>query len=290
MNISKVDIQIPRMRAVIFQDTDTHIDADGHDHFLHKRFCSKIESDPDAYWLHTGDCLDDDRKSTRERKSAAFHDRAEVVYKWEVGKLREINDLVIPRYRPIASKCLGLIDGDHFYQFNCDHDKFGVKAGMTSGQYLCKSLGMPYLGERMGYISVVFRTNGRQSIRYDILARHGRGAAKTQSGDVASLTRANSGWDGDAMFGGHSHRQNVHCEQIIGINQARDGFYCRTRMYVRGGSFLKGFIVGKRTYALQAEYGPLCLGWGMLELNFAKPYRNNSNLEIVESKGSISVG
>jgi hypothetical protein len=290
MIIHKVDIEVPRRRAMIYQDTDTHIDSDGHDDPLHKRFIGKICNDRDAYWVHTGDMFDDDRPSTRELKMMSFRDRPEILAKWEKGKINEINNQYIKRYEPIAKKCLGIIDGDHYYKFHTDHDQHGIKAGMTSGQYLCKKLGMPYLGERMGFISIVFRALGKQCLRYDILARHGKATAKTPGGDVSAIHSANVGWDADLLLGGHSHKQNVHNEKIVGVNKYRDDFCARKRFYIRGGSFLRGFAINKQTYAEAAEYSPLCLGWGSIELTFGKPASNNGNIAIIESKGSISVG
>jgi hypothetical protein len=210
-----------------------------------------------------------------------YHDRAEALTQEDKEHQEYLDRHVIPLYQPIASKCLGLIAGDHFRIY---------KTGMNSTEYIARALKVPYLGERMGYVSIIFR-KGEKSMRYDLLARHGKAASSTPGGDMNALMRQNARWEADLLLGGHTHQENAHPEPICGVNQHRDNLYQKIRWYIRGGSFLRGFVVGrnKEHYAEKEEYSPLCIGWGRVDLFFGQPHSNGDNLCITNSEGVLSV-
>ena len=285
MIIQKHDIILRRNGILnIYQHTDAHYFSEGHDKVLHKRFVSKVARDPDARWIDTGDLTDDDRPSTRERRTVMYLDRAEARVLEDNDHRNRLDKTVIPKLRPIADKCLGLLAGDHFRIY---------ANGDNSAQYIARELKVPYLGERMAFASLRVSTVQRPSsvYIYNILARHGKGGPSTSSGDVAGLVRQNTNWDADLYLGGHTHKENAHPEPFLGVNGKRGGFNRRTRWYIRGGSFLCGFAVGtKQHYPEKNEYGPLCLGWGELHLQFGRPAWNDKNLAVVHSMGCVNVG
>lgn len=259
MNISKRRIPITGKSTInIYHLTDTHDGDDGCDVKLLNEVIRKIQLDPNGYWLHGGDIITPDRPSTRERKSAISHDRPEVLTHEDEKSLLWLDSKIIPRWKPIADKCLGVIAGDHLIQF---------ANGMNSAEYMCRALKMPYLGERLGYASLIFCDKSRHAFTYDILIRHGKGSASTQDGDVGALARQSVGWVADAYLGGHTHKENCHPMQYMAPNDTRTDLKARTCWLVRGGSFLRGYLHGKSTYVEKAEYNPLTIGWAELHLS-----------------------
>jgi hypothetical protein len=270
----------PGGKVTIYQDSDTHLRSDGHDAMLHREFVKTVAQDRGGYWVHTGDMIDDDRPSTRDRRRMMYMDRIEALKQEDKDHMLQMERVVLPRYDSIREKCLGVIDGDHYRIYS---------TGLTSGQFVARELKVPYLGERMGYVVLTFRQANRNenTFRYVILARHGRGSAATVGGDANSLVKQNVRFDGDCFFGGHTHGKNVHDEQHIGVNRGGTGFYMRTRWYVRGGSFLRGYIKNQQLYPEREEYPPLSLGWGQVELWLRPSAQFNGNLGVVRSKGSL---
>lgn len=262
--------------------TDTHQDAAGFRKDVFKAFVAEQRRDKKSAWIHTGDLVDSERPSTRHMKKMMYADRGEAWCQEDKRTLDWLDKSIIPQYAPIADSCLGMLDGDHFFVFN---------NGMTSTEYICRKLKIPYLGERSSFINLIFRSaENIGGIQYVIHARHGKGAAPSHGGDVNALVRQESNWIADLHVGGHSHKENCHAQRIEYVNHK--GFInSRITWYMRGGSMLDGFPQsGIKTYAYRKEYNPLPVGWGEVELNIGRKYKvgmTSKSLEIYRSKASI---
>ena len=157
---------------VIRHITDVHMDSDGFYGSLFENFVRKQAADKHSYWICTGDLLDSDRPSMRDRKRQMFSDRPEAFNHEDMKSLAWIDKAILPKLERIKDRCLGILDGDHFIIFS---------NGMTSTQYICNRLKIPYLGERIAYVGVHFTVPGNSAQRclYTILARHGKGSGVT---------------------------------------------------------------------------------------------------------------
>ena len=158
MNLYKRRINVGRAgtKINIYHLTDTHDGDDGCDQKLLKEIIHKIELDPNGYWLHGGDIITPDRPSQRERKAATTHDRPEVLTHEDEKSMLWLEQKMFPKWQPIAKKCIGVVAGDHFIRFG---------NGQNSAEVMCQRLGLPYLGERLGYSSLIF-DDGHKHVQY----------------------------------------------------------------------------------------------------------------------------
>lgn len=263
--------------------TDVHEGAAGFDARLFEKFLKEQESNKSAFCIGTGDLIDEDRPSTRERRAAMYSDRSEAWTQEDRRSMAWLDRVVIPKYKRIASRCLGILDGDHFISMG------GCK--LTSGQYICNATGIPYLGTRMASVRLVFRCAERkQSYSYDILARHGTGSASTQGGDVTALVKQNAQWIADLYLGGHTHKQNIINFPRMRVNKEGTAARVSNVWMIRGGSFLLGYPEGRETYPERKEYSPLCVGWASVTLAAVRGEKTNRNMVITASRAELVSG
>jgi len=163
-----------------------------------KKHIEYIRYKPHTYWIGMGD-------------KCEFITPRDV--RWDAGGLAKwirpemISDLprqqalrYIKLFKPIANKCLGLLEGNHEYSIKSRYD-FDVHS------YICEELGVPNLSY-MAYIRLVFekiRSKSRRKV--DIWATHGTGYATTMSGKVNQLQKVISSFDADVYVIGHLHQK-----------------------------------------------------------------------------------
>ena len=258
----------------IRQITDLHIKGDGFREDLFGTFINIQKRDKNSVWTGTGDMGDPDRNSRREIDNIANANRSsEIITQNEKNKLW-VENYIIPKLAPIADSCIGLLAGDHYMMID----------GKPCTEYICKRLKIPYLGERSSFVVLNFLQPNNSGLRYIIHARHGKTSASTQGGDLASNIKANSGQIADLFLGGHTHKANTCATRIEFVNSHG---YVKNRVvwYMRGGSFLDS-----PGYAKKAEYTPLPVGWGEVELTVGRIYHGEGkscHSAILRSKCSI---
>lgn len=239
------------------------------------RLLQRVEKDPFCFVVIVGDLIDADRPTTRERRLLMGLGRHEVLEEDDMNHMDELDRHLIPDLQRIKDKIIGAVDGDHFRVY---------ANGKTSTQYIMEKLGVPkaYLGERMGWIRLLFKRH-ENTLAFDIFVRHGKGSATTFGTDVNALVRQSVGFDAQLYVGGHTHRQwfvkvpYIYCGKYD-IKQRFVG-------YARAGSLLRGFLYGESTYAEAAEYNPLSIGWPEVYLYINGGRNANRNLEVRDMKG-----
>ena len=271
MELRNFDIPISgRTDFTIRHITDIHLGSEGHHKELFNRFLKLQENDKNAWWICTGDMIDADRPSMRDRKRLMYSDRPDALTQADEESQDWLDIHIVPKLKRIKDRCLGILDGDHYRLYS---------NGDTSGKYLCRKIGLPYLGERMAYVRIRFLCKNRGDFTtYTILARHGRGASSSPGGDVAALQKQNQQFIADLYLGGHTHKEHCVPVPLVYPNKEFTDLKQKVLWFVRGGSFLHGFVIGKQLYPEQEEYTPLCTGWAEIQLLLHRTRINNHNL------------
>jgi hypothetical protein len=255
----------------IFLIGDTHegarlFDVDGWDAFV-EMLNSPYEGVTSNYYVDHGDSIEgihvDDKRygidETTESRTLLQMDEA------------------VKRRKPIASKCLCWLTGNHEYKLQ----KFG-----DISDRMARDLGVPY-----GTYSakITYRVNGK--ILFKHFATHGYGTMMHMAGDEeqrlanqrVKLKRMLRFKSADSFLNsmGHTHRLLVR-PPLIKLNLIDDGrklrqVYDQTpngyrqgdilhedmRWYVNTGCFLKTLALGYSGYAERAGYDPNTLGFAV---------------------------
>jgi hypothetical protein len=231
-------------------------------------YCRTLKN---ATYLGMGDYMD--MLSTSERVTLA-------------GELHEstrdsLDDLAEKRcqefaaeLKPMKGKLIGLIEGNHYWQF---------QSGVTSTQRLCQLMGCKYLGVAAFIrLSLARQTKGKSWCKFDVFAHHGKGAARLVGGSFNRVQQLDEVAVADAYIMGHDHKRGVLpatprlvLEESHGKLSVRE----RTGWIIRSGSFLKAYQDGKRSYNVDAGRAGCSLGWTELELT----------LKITEGNTRVSV-
>lgn len=241
-----------------------------------QKLIKRVQKDPNCRVVFVGDMLDADRPTTRERRLLMGLGRSEVLSEDDLDHMDMLDNHFIPELKPIKDKIIGMIDGDHYRVY---------ENRKTSTQYIAEKLGIKstYLGERMGWIRLLFNRKGGNTLAFDIFVRHGKGASSSHGTDMNALVKQSVGFDAHLYLAGHTHKQWFHKVPYlyVGKNDIKQRFVG----YARAGSLLRGFLYGESTYAEAAEYSPLSIGWPEIYLTLSCPRSNSGNLTISDMRG-----
>jgi hypothetical protein len=221
----------------------------------------RIKDDPHARTILLGDALDQDRTHRRKHRKAYQDDRTSILSHDDRHNRRDVEDLV-DILSPISNKILGVLQGNHYYEY---------ATGITSDQYLCELLDVPYCGPT-GLFRLTFR-NGSAKKNLVIWSHHsgGKGAGTTLGGSIGRLQKKENDWDADIYLLGHDHRRIAFRESVLALTAAGDPRVVeRARIFARVGAFLKTYkhedcIPTKEPhfpgYGEDAAYRAADLGW-----------------------------
>jgi len=164
---------------------------------------------------------------------------------------QEQYDCIEELFRPIASKCLGLLDGNHDILHWKQHAHNYVKA-------LAKNLGVPYLGTS-AYIRLIFKNY--EGVYYNIYCHHGWTGARTKGAKISRIFDLEGIYPMlDLYMMGHTHdlglvdeKPNLYVDNELEI---RD----RLARFVYTGGFLRGYVKDSTSYVEAGTYRPTTLG------------------------------
>lgn len=256
-------IMVQGERLTITGFGDPHIDSELFDRAKFEHEVDRQIKDKHSYCIFVGDITEDDRPSTRQRRKDSHSDRPEALTLDDQKHMLWLDQKIIPIFKKLAPRCLGMLDGDHFREYN---------SGITSTQYICLKTGIPYLGERMAALRLRLspKVNGKtktSTIRaYDILVTHGAGSASTPGGDLNNLLKKLVGFaDYNLVLSGHTHKLVSFQQPIQGLSKSGT-LTERIFTVARCGTFLKSYKQNKKGYAEYAEYTPLKTGCARIHL------------------------
>ena len=228
---------------------DVHKYAPLHSDDYWKRFLDEARELKNAYFLGMGDYVDLASSSERNAlKDGRFHD----------STIQTIEDLYMQNTRGLVAdlefmrgRIIGMIEGNHYGEF---------KDGTTTTQQMCRLLDCKYLGVS-AFIRLSFQyANRRKSI--DIWAHHGKGAARLIGGSLNTVQQMGEQAEADIYCMGHDHKKSAGTTSKLVLSRGGGSVKVvhRQQLYVRTGSFLRGYVDGKQSYVADMGLNPTDLG------------------------------
>lgn len=219
---------------------------------------ARVKAPDRTYFLGMGDY--DDMASASERRLLNGKD----LHDSTVETLEELYNKHTARFYKevefMKGRCIGIMGGNHFAEF---------QSGITSDQKLADSLGTKYLGSNC-FVRLQFQnqTKHNSHLSLDIWAHHGMGASRLIGGSLNRVQQMGEVAEADIYLMGHDHRKSVafttKLKLLGGHGSVRLSH--RKQLYVRTGSFLKGYVEGKKSYIVDKALNPTDLGVVKIEL------------------------
>lgn len=210
-----------------------------------------------AYFLGMGDL--DDFASGSERLilgDKRLHDSTLTTLDglYETHTIRFYNEIKF-----MGDKLIGLIEGNHYGEF---------QSGITTTQYLAQKMKAKYLGVS-AFIRLIFKCKSRSnSSAIDIWAHHGKGGSRKVGGSLNRVEDMLLAANADIYLMGHDHRKSCSYVPTMELKQSRKSvrLHQKKKLIGRTGSFLKGYIAGKKSYVADMALNPTDLGVLKIEL------------------------
>lgn len=240
----------------LFPIADIHINSDMFNEKRWKEWAYSFTHAKNPLCVIAGDIIDEDRPSTRKMRREMFDDRKEAYSAEDKQHLYYLDKNVIPKLKFLNSdNCLGCIDGDHYRQYS---------NGLTSTQYICSILKIPYLRDGQAIISIkaLQKNNGNNKDKpyinrgsYNILVRHGKGYNSKAGGTLNGMLNFSSFYEGiDCYIKGHSHNAIIYPHQVRKFNNYSMDIILKEILEVNCGSFRDSFSNKYTDYAEIREY------------------------------------
>lgn len=206
-----------------------------------------------------GDYTDNFRPTIQGRLYAALgrDDSSKTIDQMHQKQIRED---VYPLLKPVVSNsvCLGLLGGHHDLTYS---------DGTNSTQYLCRLLGVPYLGDGECLLRVHLKV-GTACLSFDVYATHGQGNGSSVGTPVAKLQRMLAHMDVDIALRGHSCDKFIFQEPQYYLSHAHPPrLRQRNRLIANTGSFSDGRAEGETSYVEKANLLPKAVGYVRIHIN-----------------------
>ena len=231
-----------------------------------------------AYFLGMGDYLD--IASTSERmilNNKNLHDSTLTTLDgyYEVETIRFWNEIKF-----MNGRLIGILGGNHYGEF---------QSGITTDQYLAQKMKCKYLGVN-AFIKLSLKQKGRNtSNTLDIWCHHGKGASTMVGGSLNRVEKMLFAADADIYLMGHDHRKS--CSYVPTMELTGQGNSLRLvqkkKLIARTGSFLKGYVDGKKSYVADAALNPTDLGLLKIELTPRMKMEGKRDISYIDIHTSI---
>lgn len=249
---------------------DIHLGANQCDKKLLRETIESVRTDPNALWIGMGDY--GDFHDIRHRFFAASDLDPEIYNANNIGNFsRATQDALVDEFEPIKDKCIGLLMGNHEYNF--------MRRNLESGWMddFAARLGVQNLGYT-AVIHLVYRqaektSSGkgkkkaskakREEVKYTIFAVHGAGASGSVSGKKKRLQKyMDEVFVGaDIYLMGHVHLLDYTLDTKLTTNEAGTEIVPLPRLGVITGTYLRTFSDSALPgYGEMKGYAPTALG------------------------------
>lgn len=237
---------------------DIHIGAAAcdEDHF---RQTVKYIKDNGHYWIGMGDYCDFINKSDKRFSVSSL---APWIGISELGDLaKNQKDRFLEIVNPIASRCLGLVSGNHEASILLKYERdiyseivTGVKE--AGGFKDTDSLALGY----SGWLRLRFNRKGSNSRRAVMVnLHHGFVGGKLAGAKALNMQRWLWNHEADLVIFGHSHNTSIQREAVEYVDD-KDSIAVRNKIGCYSGTYLKTTQEGTTTYSEVKGYFPLPTG------------------------------
>jgi len=213
---------------------------------------------PHPVFVGTGDYIDFASPSNREALAQArTYDSARKEIALVTDRLvHTLHDKVLA---PTAGKWGIMVEGHHWFK---------TSTGMHSDVYLASMLHAPY-GDELGVVVLKWRTGKKIHGEVVVVVVHGDGYSVFPWGPLNKLFRLAPGMQADVMIMGH-HTKKGHVPYDTLVFETPEGsadhITNKTVHLVAAGGWMKGYVLGRRTYVSKALLNPVTLGQPIIHI------------------------
>lgn len=171
------------------------------------------------------------------------------------------------------STVIAMVEGNHYWQFQHTDSHLRTLAGMTNSEYIARDLAAVWLQE-LGILTlrITFKKHPGVVDTYVMYLSHGtRTGGSTLSTDLSNMEKkVEPMMEADAYITAHTHRKLSYF--LPKMVPDGDSFKEKPHLLLKAGSFLRGFVSDRTTYASLAGYRPLDLGWVEINIGYRQKY------------------
>lgn len=234
---------------------DIHLGARGCDEKLLAATIEEIATDPRCYWIGMGDYCDFINRADRRFDPLVVADWLQVRHLGDITKAQL--ERLLGYLKPIASKCLGLLYGNHEHTIHHRYERdiysdivTGIKE--AGGWTAERKLMLGY----SGWLQLAFYWGGNRQGGSRVLtatAHHGASGGKLEGGKALNMQRWLWVHDCDLALMGHAHNTQSQAQDGVGLSKTGKPI-CTTRKGAFCGTFLGEPIEGDPYYERAGYY------------------------------------
>ena len=250
---------------------DVHRDSPNHAGGKWQEDLEYFKSQNGAYFLGMGDYLDSTSTSEREclgHISKTLHE----TFRNDIAELQLAKtELLAKELAFMNGRLLGLVNGNHYFQFS---------SGINTDQKLAEMLQCKYLGV-CSFIRLVFDF-GNTFKNIDLFVHHGKGAARLVGGSLNRVLQMFEGAEADVSIMGHDHKRGaVPAIPRMYLENNKSGLKIRQRecWAVRSGSYVAAYRPDEINYNVDECRSPASLGHVEMRIKFTH-HRNREYQQI----------
>lgn len=244
-----------------------------------KKDLARWKANPNMWGLGMGDYFD--FASTSERKALRNADLHEGTDSMFDSMAKEHADKFVEEIWFMKDRLLGLVEGNHYAEF---------ADGTTSTMYMAEKLGVPYLG-CFCIVQLRFEIDSVRA-NYDIVAYHGKGAARLVGGSLNAVQYMAESIEADLYLMGHDHKKPASpADRIVPYYNRKTNqldLHHRTIHFARTGGYLRAFVKGMPSYIADAGNGALPLGGIEISIKPSRP-RNDVGLKKIHLDVRVTI-
>jgi predicted phosphodiesterase len=221
-------------------------------------YCEYIRNDPRGFVIGTGDLID----AVNKHSKGDAEDKTKPTQK-------AVED-VIDRLRPIASKILVMVGGNH------DRERSKKESNIDLARIIAHSLGVYYEPDFAALRLKVGSYHGHGAVTYDVAVSHGSGGARTAGGKANMIGRMTQMIVADLYVCGHVHNEIAYPAPIYvplegRVFQDHEGTWLHADLVPRL-CLVAGALRAAGGYSMRGLYPPNLVKMPRAKLNGVKKW------------------
>ncbi len=257
---------------------DLHVGAAACNEAHLKNVVKAIAKSPNTYWIGMGDYCEFITMQDPRFDVGGLAEWITIADLADIAKVQR--DRLMDHLRPIAGKCLALIEGNHERQIrrHTERDIYREIVAMVKGEGGFKSEDKLGLG-MVGWLQLVsYRSQKRERMRrFDISLHHGFTGGKLAGAKALNMQRWLWTHAADLALMGHSHNTAIQPEAVEALD-ITGKIIRQTRVGAYTGTFFETAEDGPATYAEERGFFPLPRGGVEIKL---RPHAKHHRLRLI---------